>query len=452
METYLAFAPAGYRSFRQAMPLWLKQKLHLPRELSRGLLGGIAVATSLPIITSRTRPARSFLRRLTRRPFSRSTELANGRRACFGTGSGNQIELTDEIRFPHSLGFALLGVHLLHRLSRQQRRIQGDGAGTLRQADLQDTILEHLMDLKEDGSFRMDMSYFNYCQGLTMTSKKFHELFGGPPRSRNREMTQREMDLAASVQAVTEEIMLRMARHVHRKTGMKNLVLAGGVALNCVGNGRLLREGPFENIWIQPAAGDAGGALGTALFIWHQLLEKPRRPTGQGSPERFVSRSAILRRRNPRHTQAAPCSRPDLCIPTKNSARRSAELIAQEKVVGWFQGRMEFGPRALGARSILGDARSPKMQSPMNLKIKFRESFRPFAPIVLREHVDRYFRDASRRGQPLHAVGCARVGSDSHANSIPTDDQAFGIDKLHFSRSTDSRCHSRRLFCPRADD
>jgi carbamoyltransferase len=253
-----------------------------------------------------------------------------------------------------------------------------------------DAILEHLMDLKDDGSFRMDMRYFNYCQGLTMTSERFHQLFGAPPRKPESKVTQREMDLAASIQAVTEEVMLRMARHLHQETGLKNLVLAGGVALNCVGNGRVLREGPFENIWIQPAAGDAGGALGVALFTWHQLLNKPRQVGTLDS-----QRGSLL---GPSYDDQEVADYLDQIGAVHHGhadenalIEHVAELLAEEKVVGWVQGRMEFGPRALGCRSILGDARSPAMQSVMNLKIKFRESFRPFAPVVLREHVDEYF-------------------------------------------------------------
>jgi carbamoyltransferase len=280
----------------------------------------------------------------------------------------------------------------------------------------------------------MDMQYFNYCQGLTMTSKKFEKLFGGPPRRPESEVTQREMDLAASVQAVTEEIMLRTARHVQRETKAKNLVLAGGVALNCVGNGRILREGPFERIWIQPAAGDAGGALGTALFIWHQLLEKSRQPQpydqqngSQLGPD--FSDEQIIEILDKHHAVYNTCATEDhLCDEV-------ASLLARDKVVGWFQGRMEFGPRALGARSILGDARSESMQSLMNLKIKFRESFRPFAPVVLRQHVDEYFEMRPHEDSPYMLL----VAPVHQRVRNPLDngyEQAFGIQKLNFKRSS----------------
>ncbi|MCG8672913.1 MAG: hypothetical protein MI867_26190, partial [Pseudomonadales bacterium] len=253
-----------------------------------------------------------------------------------------------------------------------------------------DLIFERLMDLKDDGSFRLDLSYFNYCQGLRMTSRKFYRLFGAPPRAPESPLTQHHMDVAASVQLVTEEIMLRMARHVQAETGMKNLCLAGGVALNCVGNGRILREGPFENIWIQPAAGDAGGALGAALFIWHQLLDNERT-----TKPADLQKGSLL---GPRFDEAQITSYLDSigAVYTKHDSDEAlcedvAGALASEKVVGWFQDRMEFGPRALGARSIIGDARSTEMQSVMNLKIKFRESFRPFAPSVLEEHAPEYF-------------------------------------------------------------
>src|SRR5205823_4482687 len=285
-----------------------------------------------------------------------------------------------------------------------------------------------LIDLKDDGSFRMDMSYFNYCQGLTMTSAKFDALFGGPPRKASDPLTQREMDLAASIQKVTEEVMLRSARHVHRATGLKHLCLAGGVALNCVGNGRILREGPFDDIWIQPAAGDAGGALGVALFIWYQLLGKPRT-----AHPRDAQRGSLL---GPRATDReirefldsagavyqAFDSDETLCDAV-------ADLIAAQKVIGWFQGRMEFGPRALGSRSIIGDARSPQMQSVMNLKIKFRESFRPFAPSVLRDRVDEYFEMRADEDSPYMLL----VAPVQESKRLPVNGQdrmLTGIDRL----------------------
>lgn len=434
LETYLAFVPAGYRSFRQALPLWLRQKLHLPKEIKRGLGAGY---TGRIVFTDHheSHAASAFFPS----PFDEAAILTldgvgEWSTTCLGAGEGNRIRLTDEIRFPHSLGllYSAFTYYTGFRVNSGEYKVMGlapYGAPVYK-----DRILERLLDLKEDGSFHMDMSYFNYCQGLTMTSPRFHALFGGPPRHPESELTQREMDLAASVQAVTEEIMLRMARQAHRQTGLRNLVLAGGVSLNCVGNGRILREGPFENIWIQPAAGDAGGALGTALFIWHQLLENPRSPgradaqqgsfLGPGfSDDEIV---AELDRLGAVYTRCA--SDEELCDEV-------VDLLAHEKVVGWFQGRMEFGPRALGARSILGDARSRSMQSVMNLKIKFRESFRPFAPVVLREQVDRWFEMRPGEDSPYMLL-VAPVREAHRTRPGPEYEQAFGIDKLNFPRSS----------------
>ena len=298
-----------------------------------------------------------------------------------------------------------------------------------------DRIREQLMDLKEDGSFRMDMSYFNYCQGLTMTNDKFHRLFDGPPRQPESELTQREMDLAASVQAVTEEVMLKTACHVHEVTGMKNLVMAGGVALNCVGNGVILRESPFENVWIQPAAGDAGGALGTAQFIWHQLLDKPRHLAGKDgqSGSRLGPEFGEDEIAGFLEGEGAEATRFET---DEEMCDYVSKLIAEENVIGWFQGRMEFGPRALGSRSILGDARSPKMQQVMNLKIKFRESFRPFAPIVLQEHVHEYFEMREGEESPYMLI-VAPVHEQIRNQELGEEyEQAFGIEKLNYSRST----------------
>ena len=390
LETYLAFAPAGYRSFRQAIPAWLKQKLHLPREIAKGLNQRY---TGRYVFTDHheSHAASAFFPS----PFEQAAILTldgvgEWSTACFGTGNHNKIELTHEIRFPHSLGllYSAMTYYTGFRVNSGEYKLMG--LAPYGEPTYRDLILDRVMDVRPDGSFHMDMSYFNYCQGLTMTSRKFHDEFGGPPRAPESEITQREMDLAASVQSVTEEIMLRMSRHVHAQTGCRNLVLAGGVALNCVGNGRLLREGPFDDIWIQPAAGDAGGALGNALFIWHQLLNQPRIAQQQDSQKgSFLGpqfTDAQIRECLERHGVVYQQleSDQDLC-------NRVAGLIGQQNVVGWFQGRMEFGPRALGSRSILGDARSTEMQSVMNRKIKFRESFRPFAPMVLDSHQDEYF-------------------------------------------------------------
>ena len=431
LETYLAFAPSGYASFRKAMPLWLKQKLHLPRELRRGLhdqYSGNFVFTD----HHESHAASAFFPS----PFEEAAILTldgvgEWSTTCLGIGRGNKIELIDEIRFPHSLGllYSAMTYYTGFRVNSGEYKVMG--LAPYGRPIFRDQILDHLLDLKEDGSFRMDMDYFNYCQGLTMTSEKFHNLFGGPPRAPESEVTQREMDLAASVQAVTEEVMLRMARYAHEKTGAKNLVLAGGVALNCVGNGKILREGPFERLWIQPAAGDAGGALGTAMFIWHQLLEKPRDPNGvdcqQGSLLGPAFEDSEIRQLLDDENAAFDAFDSDEALCDSVS-----EHLANEKVVGWFQGRMEFGPRALGARSILGDPRSPKMQSVMNQKIKFRESFRPFAPIVLQERASDYFELRPEDESPYMLI-VAPVREEIRQES--EDSSAFGIEQLHQQRS-----------------
>lgn len=434
LETYFAYAPAGYRSFRQALPVWMQEKLHLPREMDRGLKGryqGRYVFTD----HHESHAASAFFPS----PYDEAAIISmdgvgEWSTSTFGVGRGNQIKLTHEIRFPHSLGmlYSALTYYTGFKVNSGEYKVMG--LAPYGQPIFKDLLLEHVIDLKPDGSFRMDMSYFNYCQGLTMTSEKFHRLFGGPPRPMESKLTQRDMDLAASLQAVTEEVMLRTARHVHQVTGMKNLVLAGGVALNCVANGRILREGPFENMWIQPAAGDAGGALGVALFTWHQLLGNPRR----GKPGDFQKGSLL----GPAFSDDEIVSFLDAkgavytcCADEDQLCDEVAGLIAQEKVIGWFQGRMEFGPRALGARSILGDPRSPTMQSVMNLKIKFRESFRPFAPIVLREYVDDYFEMRPGEDSP-YMLQVANV-HPRHRLPVPAEhERAFGIDKLNYLRST----------------
>ncbi len=390
LETYLAVAPAGLRSFFQAAPQWVHEKIQLTRLLNEGL-GGQYRRPYLFTEHHEAHAASAFFPS----PFAEAALLTvdgvgEWATATLGTGRGHKIELTHELRFPHSLGllYSAFTYFCGFKVNSGEYKLMGLAPyGTPRYADL---ILEKLVDLKPDGSFRLVQEYFDYCAGLTMTSRRFDALFGGPPRRPEAPLSEREFDLAASVQQVTEEIYLRMARQLYEQTGLKNLCLAGGVALNCVGNGRLLREGPFENIWIQPAAGDAGGALGAALFVWHQLLENPRTPgapDGQHGtllgPEFSAAEiAAALADKSAVYQRAA--DEGELCEAT-------AALVAAGRVVGWVQGRMEFGPRALGSRSILGDARNPAMQSVMNQKIKFRESFRPFAPVVLAEHAPEYF-------------------------------------------------------------
>jgi len=433
LETYLAFVPSGYKSFREAMPLWLKHKLYLPREIRRGLKerykGRIVFADH-----HESHAASAFFPS----PFDEAAivtfdGVGEWSTTCWGIGRDNTVELKEEIRFPHSLGllYSAFTYYTGFKVNSGEYKVMG--LAPYGKPVYKDLIFEKLLDLKEDGSYRLDMSYFNYCQGLTMTSPRFHELFGAPPRRPESLLTQREMDLAASLQAVTEEVMLRTAAYVHRKTGLRKLVMAGGVALNCVGNGRLLREGPFEDIWVQPAAGDAGGALGAALLVWHQLLENPRESTGsdrqKGSflgPE--FSQEEVLQ------VLASEGTSYHICASDEELCNEVAELLANQKVVGWFQGRMEFGPRALGARSILGDARSETMQSTMNLKIKFRESFRPFAPIVLRERVDEYFEMRPYEDSPYMLL-VAPVRQELRLPLGEDYDHAFGIEKLNHPRS-----------------
>ncbi len=433
LETYLTFAPLGFRSFLEAMPVWLRQKLFLPREIQKGLRH----AYHRRIVFTdhhESHAASAFFPS----PFEEAAILTldgvgEYATASFGTGCGNRISLSHELRFPHSVGLLYSTFTYYTGFKVNSGEYKLTGLAPYGEPKYVNFILERLLDLKDDGSFRMNMSYFNYCQGLTMTSGKFERLFGGPPRKPEDPITQRHMDLAASIQRVTEEIMLRCSDHVHKVTGMRNLCLAGGVALNCVGNGRILREGPFEKIWIQPAAGDAGGAIGAALFIWHQLLEKPR--TARASDSQHGS---LL---GPSFSQDQVRQFLDSSGAAYHAFENEQELLEQvvqllsrEKVVGWFHGRMEFGPRALGSRSILGDARSPEMQSVMNLKIKFRESFRPFAPSVLEEAAHQYFEIRAGEVSPYMLL-VAPVNSSRRIPSDRNGTDLKGIDLLKIRRS-----------------
>ncbi|VAX32556.1 Nodulation protein nolO, partial [hydrothermal vent metagenome] len=350
----------------------------------------------------------------------------------YGLGRGNEVNIISEIHFPHSLGllYSAFTYYTGFKVNSGEYKVMG--LAPYGEPRYKDIILSELMDLKEDGSFRLNMKYFNYCAGLTMTNRKFDSLFDGPRRKPESALEQRHMDLAKSVQEVTEEVMLRMIRHIHRETGCKNLCLAGGVALNCVANGRILTEGPFEDIWIQPAAGDSGGALGAAMFAWYQYLENSRAADGrkdfqQGTylgPE-FENDyiSGYLKKHDIPYTELD-----DDEIPEK-----IADLIAEENVIGWFQGRMEFGPRALGSRSIIGDPRSSKMQEIMNLKIKFRESFRPFAPSVLKERASDYF-EIDRESPYMLLV--APVKEEIRRQMTDEEKRLFGIEQLNVVRSS----------------
>jgi carbamoyltransferase len=379
LSTYLACAPRGLRSFLKAMPVWMKEKIWLKATLRDEL------RYEGPLIFPEhheSHAASAFFPS----PFDRAAILTidgvgEWTTTSVGRGEGNKVELLEELRFPHSLGllYSAFTYYLGFRVNSGEYKVMG--LAPYGEPRFRDLILSELIDLKPDGSFRLNLRYFDFMAGLTMTNRAFDKLFGGPPRRPEAELMQRHMDLARSIQAVTEEVMLRMARHAHELTGERHLCLAGGVALNCVGNGRVLREGPFEKIWIQPAAGDAGGALGAALLGWHRYHSQPRETSGAGDAQRgsflgpeydvahFLSEHAI---------QHAKMGEEEL-------VSRVAGLLEEGKVIGWFQGRMEFGPRALGNRSILGDPRRRDMQETLNLKIKFRESFRPFAPAVLEE-------------------------------------------------------------------
>ena len=340
--------------------------------------------------------------------------------------------MLEELRFPHSPGLLYSAFTYFCGFPVNSGEYKLMGLAPYGEPKYVDRILERLIDLKEDGSFRMDMSYFNYCPGLTMTSREFEELFEGAPRDPGAAITQRDMDLAASIQKVIEEIMLRMSRHAQRETGLKNLCLAGGVALNCVGNGRILRETPFENLWIQPAAGDAGGSLGVALFVWHQLLENPRKPLLTDSQSGSLLGPSYKDEQIGAFLEG---SKADYQYVEGDEAlcEYVADEIADGKVVGWFQGRMEFGPRALGSRSILGDARRLDMQSVMNVKVKFREGFRPFAPVVLREHAGEYFDIAADQESPYMLL----VTTVREEKRVTTDvgQSTKGLAKLGLRRS-----------------
>ena len=433
LETYIAFAPRGFRQFLVALPLWLKQKLHLPREMDKALrheYQGRYVFTE----HHESHAASAFFPS----PFDEAAILTldgvgEWATASVGVGRGNKIEIMREMHFPHSLGllYSAFTYFTGFRVNSGEYKLMG--LAPYGQPRYYDVIMEKLIRLKEDGSFWMDMKYFGYCDSNIMTNARFSDLFGGPPRKAESPITQREMDMAASVQKVTEEIMLRCARYAAQATGLKNLVLAGGVALNCVGNGRILREGPFENIWIQPAAGDAGGALGAALFTWYQLLGNKREPKG-GDMQKASLLGPVFSDAEVQgflnSIEAAYHSYED----DEPLIERVAELVDEGKVIGWFQGRMEFGPRALGSRSIIGDARSQEMQSIMNLKIKFRESFRPFAPSVLREEVADYFEMPDQQDSPYMLL-VAPVHVDKRLPVGPEADNLYGIDQLKVRRS-----------------
>ena len=449
LETYLAFAPRGFKSFRMAMPVWMKEKLFQKRLLRQ----------ELEKVAGETDPGVAF-KDLEKRLLFSEHHQSHAASAFFpspfedaavltidgvgewattslGVGQGNDLTMLKEIHFPHSLGllYSAFTYYTGFKVNSGEYKIMGLAPyGEPKYADL---IYDKLIDLKEDGTFRLDQRYFDYCTGLTMTNKRFDELFGGPPRVSEELVSQREMDLAASVQAVTEEVMLRLTRSIRKETGQKNLCLAGGVALNCVANGKVLRDGAFENIWIQPASGDAGGALGAALTGYYGFKRQPRTLNGatgrshrmDGMQGSYLGPAYDQSEIEAGLTEAGAVFR---TLPEDEMIKTTAKALADGKAVGWFQGRMEFGPRALGGRSILGDARSPTMQRTLNLKVKYRESFRPFAPSVLREHVGEWF---EHEGDSPYMLIVADVAEDKRRRMNQDEEGLFGIDKLNVPRS-----------------
>ena len=430
LETYIAGAPAGLPSFLKAVPLWLKKKLFIPK-LIEDELTGFKGQMLFPEHHESHAASAFYPSPYQNAAFLTIDGVGEWATTSFGVGQGNRLKILKEIHFPHSVGllYSAFTYYTGFKVNSGEYKVMG--LAPYGEPKYVDKILDHVVDLKEDGSFRMDMSYFDYVSGLRMTNEKFDALFGGPPRRPESELTQREMDLARSVQVVCEEIMLKMAEHVRQVTGMKHLCLAGGVALNCVGNGRVLRESKFDDIWIQPAAGDAGGALGAALAVWHEYLAKPRTavPRGTQNGSYYGPDFGEEEIKSLLKPYGAVYEHVGLdAVPEK-----VAQLIADHNVIGWFQGRMEFGPRALGSRSIIGDARSPKMQSVMNLKIKYRESFRPFAPSVMHDQVSEWF-EIDRESPYMLLV--APVHPKHWTEMTEEEKKLFGIEKLNIPRSS----------------
>ena len=437
LETYLAFAPRGFRSFSTAMPIWIKDKLFQKSVLTKQLteLFGDTVDWRAKLLFSEhhlSHAASAFYPS----PFEKAAVLTldavgEWTTTSLALGDGKDLKVHKEIHFPHSLGllYSAFTYYTGFRVNSGEYKVMGLAPyGRPKYVDL---IKDHLIDIKADGSFQLDLSYFDYCTGLRMTNKKFDQLFGGPARQPESDLTQREMDLAASVQKVTEEIVVKLAKGIAKETGARNLCLAGGVALNCVANGILLREGVFDNIWIQPAAGDAGGALGAALGAYHILHGKERTL----SPSRDAMRGAYLGpdfSADEIETALTAAEARFTKVSDQELTDQTAKALADGKAVGWMQGRMEFGPRALGGRSIIADPRSPAMQKQLNLKVKYRESFRPFAPSVLRDHVAEWF---ELDGDSPYMLLVADVAEDKRRKMTEDERQLFGIDQLNVPRS-----------------
>lgn len=437
LETYLAFAPKGFRSFASSLPVWLKEKLFQKSVIIKALkatLGEGSDWESKLLFSEHhlSHAASAFFPS----PFESAAVLTmdgvgEWTTTSLAIGRGNELSVQKEIHFPHSLGllYSALTYYTGFKVNSGEYKVMGLAPyGEPKYAKL---IRDHLIDIKEDGSFALDMSFFDYCTGLTMTNERFNTLFGGPPRKPESELTQREMDLAASIQAVTEEVVIKLAKGIAKTTGEKNLCLAGGVALNCVANGKLLRENVFERIWVQPAAGDAGGALGAALGAYHLMLKKPRsiRARQDGMKGTYLgpdfSEQEIIRRLD-------KCGAVFDVLTEDEALEQTAHALAEGKAVGWMNGRMEFGPRSLGGRSIIADARSPSMQKLLNLKVKYRESFRPFAPSVLREDVSEWF-DLNTDSPYMLLV--ADVNKTKRRLMTEAEQALFGIDKLNVPRS-----------------
>ena len=448
LETYVASAPLGLRSYLMAMPLWLTEKLWMSDDIADRLEGYAG-----PILFGEhheSHAASAFYPS----PFEQAAVVTmdgvgEWATSSIGVGRGHDLEILHELRFPHSLGllYSAFTYFAGFRVNSGEYKVMG--LAPYGEPKYIKVIKDHLVHINDDGGLWMNQEYFTYAHGLTMTGSRMEQLLGGPARKPESRLTQREMDLARSIQDVTEEVMLKMTAFAHRETGMRDLCLAGGVALNCVGNGRVLREGPFEQVWVQPAAGDAGGALGVALSLWHKHLDKPRTsPESAGTWERPSKRTPGTLKYSdgmsgsylgPAYSEAEIA---DSIAKGGWVARRVdraaladevAAVLASEQVVGLMQGRMEFGPRALGGRSIIGDPRSPKMQAQMNLKIKFRESFRPFAPSVLREHVADWF---ELDGDSPYMLLVADVNQERRLPVPPEADALWGIEKLNVPRST----------------
>ena len=429
LQTYVNTAPAGFSSYAKALPLWLKEKLWIPDTIKNELnYSGEVLFTE----HHQSHAGSAFYPS----PFKEAAILTidgvgEWTTNSLGIGKGNEFSIIKDIKFPHSLGLLYSAFTYFTGFKVNSGEYKVMGLAPYGEAKFVQTIYDNLIDLKDDGSFHLNLKYFDYMSGLSMTNEHFAELFGGPRRKPETPLTQREMDLAKSIQVVVEEAMLRQARYLHKETGIENLCLAGGVALNCVGNGRVLREGPFKNLWIQPASGDAGGALGAALCVWYGYLGNERKPDGKKDAQHnsllgpsFSDEEAI--------EGVKPFGAVYKKLGDNELFETVAGILAEEKIIGWFQGRMEFGPRALGNRSIIGDPRSKSMQSKMNLKIKFRESFRPFAPAVLREKVSEYF-DIDSDSPYMLLV--APVNESRRIAMTADEEKLFGIAKLNIPRS-----------------